>query len=74
MKTQYNQAVTMAPVFFDAVGKKAHFEEKDGKKRISYLEDPPAVMLKGENGGSRGNQRKHESGKGGASSGRRWLF
>ena len=47
MKTQYNQAVTMAPVFFDAVGKKAHFEEKDGKKRISYLEDPPAVMLKG---------------------------
>ena len=47
MKTQYNQAVTMAPVFFDAVGKKAHFEEKDGKKLIIYLEDPPAVMLKG---------------------------
>lgn len=44
-----NQAYTMHPLFFDAVGKKAHIEEKDGHVSIGYIDDRPGVVVE-ENG------------------------
>ncbi len=49
MKQKLNQAYTMHPLFFDPIGKKAHFEEKDGKVSIGYVDDRPGVVVE-ENG------------------------
>lgn len=39
MQTGQNQAVTMHPLFFDPIYKKAVFRKEDGKARISYEDD-----------------------------------
>ncbi|HKM35707.1 MAG TPA: alpha/beta hydrolase-fold protein [Lachnospiraceae bacterium] len=45
MKDQLNQAVTMHPMFFDPVNKKAKFEMMNGKPSISYVEDICGVRV-----------------------------
>lgn len=50
MGSKWNQAVTMEPVFFDPIGRRAVAEDlEDGSKWISYVEDRPAVAVE-ENG------------------------
>lgn len=45
MQTKINQALTMHPLFFDPIYKKACFEQKDGKVSIHYEDDNWGVML-----------------------------
>lgn len=49
MQTKQNQALTMYPLFFDPVYKRAHMEKRDGKDRIGYEDDRWGVRLE-ENG------------------------
>lgn len=39
MQTKQNQAVTMHPLFFDPIYKKAVFRKEEGRPRISYQDD-----------------------------------
>ena len=49
MQTKQNQAITMYPLFFDPIYKKACFEQKEGKVSISYKDDRWGIRLE-ENG------------------------
>ena len=45
MAGKQNQAVTMYPLFFDPIGKKAEFSRKEGKLSIRYVEEPCGVRV-----------------------------
>ena len=45
MNEQMNQAVTMHPLFYDPINKKAKFELKDGKPYIEYVDDTCGILL-----------------------------
>ena len=49
MQSRLNQAVTMYPLFFDPIYKRAQFVKKDGKESIGYCEDRPGIWVS-ENG------------------------
>lgn len=45
MQKMTNQALTMHPLFFDPIGKKAEFEQRKEGVYISYREDLPGVLV-----------------------------
>ena len=45
MQTKQNQALTMHPLFFDAIYKTAYMEKKDGKVALKYKDDICGVRL-----------------------------
>ena len=45
MQTKNNQALTMSPMFFDAIYKRAVFENIDGKMGIHYKDDYAGIRL-----------------------------
>ena len=49
MQSRLNQAVTLYPLFFDPIYKRAQFTKKDGKESIGYCEDRPGILV-AENG------------------------
>ena len=45
MQTKQNQALTMHPLFFDAIYRTAYMEKKDGKVALKYKDDICGVRL-----------------------------
>ena len=45
MQTKQNQAITMYPLFFDPIYKRAHFSNENGKWSISYKDDRWGIQL-----------------------------
>ena len=45
MQTKQNQAITMYPLFFDPIYKRAHFSNENGKWSISYKDDKWGIQL-----------------------------
>ncbi len=45
MHTRQNQALTMHPLFFDPIHRRAYMEEKDGKTSLKYKDDIWGVRL-----------------------------
>ena len=49
MHSKLNQAITLHPLFFDPVNKKALLMKKNGKEFIGYREDRPGIIVTKDN-------------------------
>ena len=45
MQSKLNQAITLHPLFFDPVNKKALLMKKNGKEFVGYQEDRPGIIV-----------------------------
>ena len=49
MQSKLNQAITLHPLFFDPVNKKALLIKKNGKEFVGYQEDRPGIIVTKDN-------------------------
>ena len=49
MQSKLNQAITLHPLFFDPVNKKALLMKKNGKEFVGYQEDRPGIIVTKDN-------------------------
>ena len=49
MHSKLNQAITLHPLFFDPVNKKALLIKKNGKEFVGYQEDRPGIIVTKDN-------------------------